>query len=320
MCVSPGSAGSLGGLHMSGATIGAGPSRARLLSDVQGPVLVGVAYYLGAQAAFLIGTLTDKIFAPFWPPNAILFCALALVPYRRWPNYIIAVVPAHILAELSVGMGWLQMFVAFATNSMVALLNAFGLRYLLGAPPWLNTLQRAVGYVLIAAVCGPGIAALGGAFVRITGGAEFGNYGQFWAEWYIANALASLTLGAMVLAWLSNDWMDIPLPLTADRGVVACGGAGGCLHHSLQGASLCQALLYPKHSIPAFAFRRLGGRTLSKHWREHGRIRDDPWCHRKYATRLHSLRRRGCRGKCPRPAAFSPGGLDINTPAGSIDG
>ena len=166
---------------MSGATIGAGPSRARLLSDVQGPIFVGVAYYLGAQAAFLIGTLTDKIFAPFWPPNAILFCALTLVPYRRWPNYIIAVVLAHAIAELSVGMGGLQMFVAFATNSMVALLNAFGLRYLLGAPPWLNSLQRAVGYVLIAAVCGPGIAALGGAFVRISGRAELGNY---WAPRY----------------------------------------------------------------------------------------------------------------------------------------
>ena len=193
---------------MSGSAIGADPSRARLLSDVQGPVLVGAAYYLGAQAAFLVGTLTDKIFAPFWPPNAILFCALALVPYRRWPHYIIAVVPAHVIAELSVGMGWLQMFVAFATNIMVALLNAFGLRYLLGAPPWLNSLHRAMGYVLIAAVCGPAIAALGGAFVRITGGAELENYGQFWAEWYIANALASFTLGAMVLAWLSNDWSD----------------------------------------------------------------------------------------------------------------
>ena len=108
---------------MSGAKIGADPPSARLhLSEVQGPLLVGVAYYLGAQAAFLIGTLTDKIFAPFWPPNAILFCALAVVPYRRWPHYIVAVLPAHIIAELGVGMGWTQLIVAFATNSMVALL------------------------------------------------------------------------------------------------------------------------------------------------------------------------------------------------------
>jgi signal transduction histidine kinase len=105
-------------------------------------------------------------------------------------------------------MGWLQMFVAFATNIMVALLNAFGLRYLLGAPPWLNSLQRAMGYVLITAVCSPGIAALGGALVRITGGAELGNYWQFWGEWYVANALASLTLGAMVLTSQATNWAE----------------------------------------------------------------------------------------------------------------
>jgi signal transduction histidine kinase len=180
------------------------------LSNLKGPLVVGVAYYLGAEAAFLIGTLSDKIFAPFWPPNAILFCALALVPYRRWPRYIVAVLPAHVLAELSVGMGWLQLFVAFATNSMVALLSAFGLRCLLGALPWFNTLQRAVSYVLVAAVAAPGISALGGAFVRLTGGADPENYWRFWTEWYVANALANLTLGAMLLTLMGTQhWSDL---------------------------------------------------------------------------------------------------------------
>jgi signal transduction histidine kinase len=234
---------------MSGATIEA--RRARLLSDAQGPVLVGIVYYFGAEAAFLIGTLTDKIFAPFWPPNAILFCALALVPYRRWPHYILAVVPAHIMAELSVGMGWLQMFVAFATNIMVALLNAFGLRYLLGPPPWLNSLQRAVAYVFITAVGGPGIAAVAGAFVRITGGGDVANYWQFWAEWYVANALASLTLGAMVLTWLSNDhnWAELRSRsraieaslLLAGLGVACAMAFGG---HLLTNPSYIPSLLY----------------------------------------------------------------------------
>ena len=158
----------------------------------KGPILVGVAYYLGAEAAFLIGTLSDQIFAPFWPPNAILFCALVFVPYRRWPNYIAAVLPAHVIAELSIGMDWTQLFVAFATNSMVALLCALGLRWLLGTPPYFNSLQRAVSYALITAVCAPGVSALGGAFVRITGGGSLENYWRFWTEWYVANALASL--------------------------------------------------------------------------------------------------------------------------------
>src|SRR5262245_9435726 len=92
------------------------------------PVAVAVAYWLGANAAFLVGTLSDKIFAPFWPPNVILFAALVATPVRRWPLYIIACFPAHIAAELGVGMGWLQLCVAFVTNCIVVLLSATGLR------------------------------------------------------------------------------------------------------------------------------------------------------------------------------------------------
>ncbi|HET9220313.1 MAG TPA: hypothetical protein VFR18_25260, partial [Terriglobia bacterium] len=36
--------------------------------SLQAPLFVALAYYLGAQAAFAIGTLSDRIFAPFWPP------------------------------------------------------------------------------------------------------------------------------------------------------------------------------------------------------------------------------------------------------------
>src|SRR5689334_19748258 len=71
---------------------------------VQNPFAVAIAYYLGAEAAFLVGTLSDKIFAPFWPPNVILFCALLVTTPRRWWVLILATFPAHVAAELGVGM------------------------------------------------------------------------------------------------------------------------------------------------------------------------------------------------------------------------
>src|SRR5262249_15901754 len=87
------------GSKMIGKEIKVGLGSARhILPDFYGPLLVGAAYYLGAEAAFLVGTLTDTIFAPFWPPNAILFCALAIVPYRRWPLYIVVALPGHVAA------------------------------------------------------------------------------------------------------------------------------------------------------------------------------------------------------------------------------
>src|SRR5215510_1639111 len=82
--------------------------------------IVAIAYYLGARIAFAVGTLSDNIFAPFWPPNIVLFCALIFVPKRQWWWYIAAAFPAHAIAEHAVGMPLSQMLVAFATNCLVA--------------------------------------------------------------------------------------------------------------------------------------------------------------------------------------------------------
>jgi len=176
-----------------------------------GPILVGIAYYLGAKGAFLIGTLSDKIFAPFWPPNAILFCVLALMPFRRWSFYILAAVPAHVLAEATVGMGAAQMAVAFVTNCMVSVSGALALRHVLGPPPWFDSLHRAIVYVLIAVIASPSVAAFGGAFVRILGGSDFAHYWLYWGEWYMANALGNLTLAVLLLAWMTQrmEWIEL---------------------------------------------------------------------------------------------------------------
>src|SRR3954447_6539283 len=97
------------------------------LQAISGPFLLAAAYYLGAQAAFAVGTLSDKIFAPFWPPNIVLLCALLLSPYRRWWLIILAVFPAHVIAEIGVGMHAPQLMVAFVSNCMVAMMSAAAL-------------------------------------------------------------------------------------------------------------------------------------------------------------------------------------------------
>lgn len=174
-------------------------------SNLLGPVVVSLAYYIGAEAAFVVGTLSDRIFAPFWPPNVVLFCAFISVPYRRWLIYVLAAFPAHVLAELGVGMGWMQLMVAFATNVMVALLSAIGVRHLLAAPPWLGSFHKALLFILVTAVASPALSALGGAFVRFAGaGGQLSNYGSYWQEWYFSNALGSLTLGAAFVSWFAE--------------------------------------------------------------------------------------------------------------------
>src|SRR5262249_5054694 len=173
-------------------------------ASIRGPALLALIYFLGAEAAFCIGTLSDQIFALFWPPNVVLFCALLIVPQRRWWLYIAAAFPAHVIAELGVGMPVPQLLVAFATNCMVALLNAYGVHRFVGDPPWFGTFRKASLYIAIAAGVSPALSALGGAFVPILGGGPDSNYWIYWAHWYVANTLPNLTIGPVFLIWFAS--------------------------------------------------------------------------------------------------------------------
>src|SRR5258707_6126573 len=90
----------------------------RPLEPALGPLLVGLAYYGGAEAAFAIGTLT-QMFAPFWPPNVVLLCALLVVPERRWWAYLLAAFAGHFVAEPGGAIAVSPMLVAFSCNVSV---------------------------------------------------------------------------------------------------------------------------------------------------------------------------------------------------------
>jgi signal transduction histidine kinase len=182
-------------------------------ASIRAPLVASIAYWAGAEFAFLVGTLSDSIFAPFWPPNMILFCALLSARYADWWRFLIAVFPAHVIAELQVGMDWPQLTVAFLTNCAVALLSASAIRWLLMRPPWLNTFRRALIFVIVTAGLAPALIAFWGAYVRIFGDGASGDYWAFWLQWYLSNALGNLTLTPVILAFfysgvgeLSHAW------------------------------------------------------------------------------------------------------------------
>ena len=192
--------------------------------------VLALSYYLGAEAAFFIGTLSDRIFAPFWPPNIILFCALLVVARRHWWLCIAAAFPAHVVAELGVGMGTTQLLVAFVTNCAVALLNAYGVRRFMVGPDWFGTLRQAGTYILITVIVSPAIGALGGAFVPLLSQGEITSYWVSWAHWYSANALAGATLGSVFMTW--HNVGAGPSPVTAgprvEMALLLFGLVGAC--------------------------------------------------------------------------------------------
>jgi PAS domain S-box-containing protein len=228
--------------------------------------VVSAAYYLAAEAAFAIGTLT-QMFAPFWPPNVVLLCTLLMVRRRHWPLYILAVFPAHAAAELGVGMPVPQLLAAFACNVAVATLNAAGLRYLIGGPPWLGTLRNVGVYILVAVMVAPGAVSLVAGLEPTLGDGELSLYGTYAWRWYLSNALGSLTLAPVFLAWYGERWFRPGAPSVRRFVETAALGIGIIAASSLAfgsaAGSLSPALLYAPIPMILWAAVRFGVRGAS---------------------------------------------------------
>ena len=65
-------------------------------------------------------------------------------------------------SELGIGLPMPQLIVAFVTNCLVAIANAFAVQHLMVEPPWFGTIRRTILYVLITAFLSPAFCALGG--------------------------------------------------------------------------------------------------------------------------------------------------------------
>jgi signal transduction histidine kinase len=197
------------------------PAFANLRHATQTGLFVFVAYLTGAEAAFLLGTLSDKIFAPFWPPNVVLLAAMLLLGRQRIWLCIVAALPAHVIAEASVGMPALPMAVAFVTNVAVAAGSALVIWRFLGPPPWFDSFRKAVLYVNLVGFACPAVVAFAGAFVPMLVGAR-GSYDVFWLQWFSSNALGYLTLGPITLILVGQGFRAV-WPATLVRQLEAIG-------------------------------------------------------------------------------------------------
>jgi two-component system NarL family sensor kinase len=245
------------------------PAPSRGLATATSLILVSLSYYLAAEAAFAIGTLT-QMFAPFWPPNVVLLCTLLVVPPRKWWLFIAAVFPAHAAAELGVGMPVPQLIAAFACNVAVALLNAAGLRYFISGPVWLGSLRNVTIYVLIAVLIAPGVVALAAGLEPTFGDGQLGRYPIYWWRWYLSNALGSLTLTPVFLAWVGHKsrWPKRMSPRILLEVVVLClGMVAACslaFGTPTSGAeNLLPALLYAPIPLIIWATLRFRSRGAS---------------------------------------------------------
>jgi signal transduction histidine kinase len=155
-------------------------------------LLVAGSYYVGTKVGFFLTPARQPI-STFWPPNAILLAAFILAPPRIWPAFLLAVLPAHLVAQLNTGvplptaLGW------FAGNVGEALIGAACIRYFRKERLLFETVQGLIVFLLFGVVVAPLVTSfLDAAVVMLTG--QGSQYWKLWLTRMSSNAIADLTL------------------------------------------------------------------------------------------------------------------------------
>ena len=177
-------------------------TQSRILHTFGSAVLVGASYYLGTRIGFA-WTPTGQPISTFWPPNAILLACLLLTPVRMWWALILAVLPAHMLAQLQVGVpvstaiGW------FTTNIGEALIAALCITRVIDRRKIFDEVRGVFTFVIFAVVVAPfATSFLDAAAVVITGWGR--HYVPLGIERFFSNALAVLTIVPTILLFRLN--------------------------------------------------------------------------------------------------------------------
>jgi signal transduction histidine kinase len=182
-----------------------GPRRGWLgLASAWAPpaLAVAVAYYVAARLGFAF-TLQPHPISLLWPPNALLLAALLLAPTASWPLLVLAVLPAHLLAELQSGVPMAMVLGWYASNCSEALIGAVLVRAFVPGPLRLDSL-RSMGIFLVGgALAAPLVSSfIDAALVRSIGWGD-GSFSELVTTRLFSNVLAELTIAPLVLGWAS---------------------------------------------------------------------------------------------------------------------
>ena len=171
-------------------------------------LFVALAYYAGAKLGLAL-TFDPYPVAILWPPNAILMGSLLITPVRFWYILLLAVLPAHVLAELEGGVPPLMVLCWFASNVSEALIAATCLRWLLSRSPSFDSVQEAGAFIVFAVFLAPFLSSfVDAAFVRLIGWGEVG-YWQVWGTRFISNALAVVTIVPFIVSSANAGWRKL---------------------------------------------------------------------------------------------------------------
>ena len=153
---------------------------------------LALTYYVGVSIGMAF-TPDGHAVSLLWPPNAILLAALLLCPPRTWVWPLLAVLPPHLIAEVSAGVPLVLVGCWYVSNVSEALLGAGIILYALGEPPRFDRVRHVLVYLVAAVLCAPVVSTfLDAAFVALVGWNYEGDYWAVVRSRLPSNALAAL--------------------------------------------------------------------------------------------------------------------------------
>ena len=176
--------------------------RTRTLQPLRFALITGLSYYAGTRVGFALTPIGQPNSA-FWPPNAILLAVLLLAPRKVWWALLLAVVPAHLLAQLQTGVPIWTAAAWLATNTSEALIGAFCIGQLVRPTRVFDSVRGVFIFMLFGVFIAPfATSFLDAAGVVLTGWGH--GYLSISAERFWTNALAELTLVPVIVLCASN--------------------------------------------------------------------------------------------------------------------
>ncbi|HVR96423.1 MAG TPA: MASE1 domain-containing protein [Thermoanaerobaculia bacterium] len=153
---------------------------------------VAAAYFLGSLLGLSFQFPGTQISA-IWPPNAILLATLLVTPRHRWWIYLLAVLPAHFLAQGLMGIPFPIVLINFAGNVGDALLGALAVVHLAEQPLRFDRLRTMGLIMFFGGLVAPALVSLAvGELFVMTGASP-----EPWLAWrlrLLTNTLAVFTL------------------------------------------------------------------------------------------------------------------------------
>src|SRR5688572_3935589 len=175
------------------------PPLRRVVEWVALAALVWAASQVGLWVQF------DGMLSPLWPPHAVLFAVLLLVPADRVPWYALAALPAKAYLMKGGGLPAAAMVTMLAATYAQLVIPAYLIRRLTKPSAVLSSVAGTVAFIAIGALLGPLLKAVAAALTISLAKPNVG----FWPlgrDWFMSELIAFLVLVPPILLLFGERW------------------------------------------------------------------------------------------------------------------